>query len=350
MPTRRLVGFIAGFVVAACPAFAQSVEDFYKGKTLTIYVGLSAGGGYDINARLLAKHIGKYIPGQPGVVVRNMPGGGGLVMANNVANVFPKDGLHMAAPQRGVPFEPLLGDASNAKYDPLKLNWIGSMNSDTSVAVATRRSGVKSWEELKTKELIVAGTGVGTESVVAPYVLRNVLGLKFRVIAGYPGGSEMNLAMQRGEVDGRGTYSWTSIKPHYKEYIESGDLTILFQMGLKKHPDIPNVPLVLDLAQTDEQRKLLELQFTAFELGRPFFVAEGVPTDRVNALRRAFDDAMKDKELLADAEKQGLEINPSTGEEMQEILARVYATPKELITKLADASKAQPEMKAPDKK
>ena len=354
MPTRRLVGSIAAGLAAllatGVPAFAQSVEDFFKGKTLTIYVGLSAGGGYDINARLLAKHIGKHIPGQPGVVVRNMPGGGGLVMANNVANVFPKDGLHMAAPQRGVPFEPLLGDASNAKYDPLKLNWIGSMNSDTSVAVATRKSGVKSWEDLKTKELIVAGTGVGTESVVAPYVLRNVLGLKFRVIAGYPGGSEMNLAMQRGEVDGRGTYSWTSIKPHYKEYIESGDLTILFQMGLRTHPDIPNVPLVLDFAQNDEQRKLLELQFTAFELGRPFFVAEGVPADRVNALRRAFDETMKDKELLADAEKQGLEINPSTGEEMQEILERVYATPKELVAKLAEASKAQPEMKAPDKK
>jgi tripartite-type tricarboxylate transporter receptor subunit TctC len=160
----------------------------------------------------------------------------------------------------------------------------------------------------------------------------------------------MNLAMQRGEVDGRGTYSWTSIKPHYKEYIESGDLAILFQMGLRKHPDIPNVPLVLDLAQTDEQRKLLELQFTAFELGRPFFVAEGVPAERVNALRRAFDETMKDKELLADAQKQDLEINPSTGEEMQEILARVYATPKELVAKLAEASKAQPEMKAPDQK
>ena len=354
MTTRRFVGSIAaalaGLLAMGCPAYAQSVEDFFKGKTLTIYVGLSAGGGYDQNARLLARYIGKYIPGQPGVVVRNMPGGGGLVMANNVANVFAKDGLHMAAPQRGVPFEPLLGDASNAKYDPLKLNWIGSMNSDTSVTVATRKSGVKSWEELKTKELIVAGTGVGTESVVAPYVLRNVLGLKFRVIAGYPGGSEMNLAMQRGETDGRGTYSWTSLKPHYKQFIESGDLAILFQMGLKKHPDIPNVPLVTDLAQSDEQKKLLELQFTAFELGRPFFVAEGVPADRINALRRAFDQAMKDKDLLADAKKQDLEINPSTGEEMQEILQRVYDTPKELVAKLQEASKAPPEMKAPEKK
>src|SRR5919199_825814 len=188
MPPRRFAAaFIAAMLtVLALPALAQSVEDFYRGKTLTIYVGLSPGGGYDVNARLLAKYLGRYVPGQPGIVVRNMPGGGGLVMANYVANVAPRDGLHMAAPQRGIPFEPLLGDASNSKFDPLKLNWIGSMNSDTSVAIATKKSGVKTWQDLKTHELIVGGTGVGTESVVAPTVLRNVLGLKFKVISGYP--------------------------------------------------------------------------------------------------------------------------------------------------------------------
>jgi tripartite-type tricarboxylate transporter receptor subunit TctC len=353
MPSRRHFGLLAGALITAVasPAVAQSPDEFFRDKTLTIYVGLSAGGGYDTNARLLGRYIGRYLPGNPTVVVRNMPGGGGLVMANYVANVAPKDGLHIAAPQRGIPFEPLLGDASHAKYDPLKLNWLGSMNSDTSVAVATRKSGVKTWQDLKTKELIVAGTGVGTESVVVPTVLRNILALKFKVIAGYPGGSEMNLAMQRGEVDGRGTYSWTSLKPHFKDYVEGGELAILFQMGLKKHPEIPkNVPLVTDLAESEEQKKLLELQFTAFELGRPFFLAEGVPAERVTTLRRAFDAAMKDKELLAEAEKGGLEINPSTGEEMQEILTRVYATPKELVAKLQEASKVQPEMKAPDKK
>jgi tripartite-type tricarboxylate transporter receptor subunit TctC len=182
-------------------------------------VGLSPGGGYDLNARLVAKHIGRYIPGQPQVIVRNMPGGGGLVMTNFVANVSAKDGLHIGAPQRGVPFEPLLGDASHAKFEPAKLQWIGSANADTSVAVATRRSGVKTWQDLKTKELIVAGTGIGTESVTVPYVLRNILGLQFKVIAGF-GGSEMNLAMMRGEVDGRGTFTWTSLKPHYKEWAD----------------------------------------------------------------------------------------------------------------------------------
>jgi tripartite-type tricarboxylate transporter receptor subunit TctC len=266
-----------------------------------------------------------------------------------VANVAAKDGLHIGAPQRGIPFEPLLGDASHAKYDPVKLQWIGSANADTSVAVTTRRSGVKTWRELKTKEVIVAGTGIGTESVTVPYVVRNILGLKFKVIAGFPGGSEMNLAMQRGEVDGRGTFSWTSLKPQRAQWVDSGDLNVLFQMGLRKHPDLPGTPLVTDLAETDDQRKLLELQFTAFELGRPYFVAEGVPADRVTALRRAFDQAMKDKDLIADAEKQGLEANPATGEEMQTILARVYATPKELVARLAEASKSQPDLKVLNK-
>jgi tripartite-type tricarboxylate transporter receptor subunit TctC len=216
--------------------------------------------------------------------------------------------------------------------------------------VATRRSGVKTWQDLRTRELIVAGTGIGTESVVVPYVLRNVLGFKFKVIASYPGGSEMNLAMQRGEVDGRATFSWTSLKPHYKQWVESGELIILYQQGLRKHPEIPNVPLVTDFAENDDQKKLLELEFTAFELGRPYFVVDGVPPDRVTALRRAFDQAMKDKDLLADAEKQKLEINHTTGEEMQQIITRVYATPKELVARLAEASKSKPDLEVLDKK
>ena len=332
---------VLGVVAAAAPAAAQDVAEFYKGKTVTFYVGLSPGGGYDINARLVAKHIGRHIPGEPQVIVKNMPGGGGLVMTNFVANVAPKDGLHIGAPQRGVPFEPLLGDASHAKFDTLKLQWIGSANSDTSVAVATKRSGIKSWQDLKTREIVVAGTGIGTESVTVPYILRNLFGLKFRVIAGYPGGSEMNLAMERGEADGRGTFSWTSIRPQRKDLIDNGNLVILFQMGLRKHPELPDVPLVTDLAKSEEEKKVLELQFTAFELGRPYFVAEGVAAERVTALRRAFDKAMADKDLIAESEKQSLEVNPTSGEEMQKTYARVYATPKALIQRLAEASKDQ---------
>jgi len=356
MPSKTisLVAILAAGSLAAAsvPAAAQTPEQFFKGKTITFYVGLSPGGGYDLNARLVAKHFGKYVPGNPNVIVKNMPGGGGIVMTNYVANVADPDGLHIGAPQRGIPFEPLLGDASHAKYDPNKLQWIGSANADTSVAVVTKRAGVKTWQDLRNKEVIVAGTGVGTESVTVPYILRNILGFKYKVIAGYPGGSEMNLAMQRGEVDGRGTFSWTSLKPHKKDWIESGDIIVLYQQGLRKHPDIPEVPLVTDLAENETQRQVLMLQFTAFELGRPYFVREGVPADRVQALRRAFDATMKDKDLLADAEKQGLEANPATGEEMQEMLKKVYATPKDVINRLAEATKDTPDLKVlnPEKK
>ena len=189
MPSVRpiaLVSAVAIATVCAGPAAAQTAVSF-AGQTMTFYVGLSAGGGYDINARLVAKHIGRHLPGNPQVIVRNMPGGGGLVMTNYVANVANKDGLHVGAPQRGIPFEPLLGDASHAKFDPLKLQWIGSTNSDTSVAVVTKRSGVKTWQDLKTREIVVAGTGVGTESVVAPYVVRNVLGLQVQGRRGLSG-------------------------------------------------------------------------------------------------------------------------------------------------------------------
>ena len=329
----------------AQPAAAQAPAEFFKGKTLTIYVGLSAGGGYDMNARLLSRHFGKYIPGNPTVVVRNMPGAGGLVMTNHVANVSPKDGLHLGAPQRGVPFEPLLGQDSKAKFDPRALNWIGSVNSDTSLALVHKRTGIKTWKDLRNRDTIIAGTGVGTESVVVPYVLRNLMGLKFKVIAGFPGGSEMNLALARGEVDGRGTFSWTSLKPNYKEWVESGDYVMLFQMGLRKHKDLPDVPLVIDLAETEDLKRLLKIQFTAFELGRPIFAAEGVPADRIAALRKAFDDAMKDKDLMLEAEKSDQEVNPMSGAEMQEIFKEIYETPKDLVARLAAASVEKADLK-----
>jgi tripartite-type tricarboxylate transporter receptor subunit TctC len=342
------VATIFGVLAAtAGAAFAQSPAEFFKDKTVTFYVGLSAGGGYDVNARLVARHIGKYIPGNPQVIVRNMPGGGGLVMTNYVANVAHKDGLHIGAPQRGIPFEPLLGDHSNAKFDAVKLNWVGSANTDTSVAVVHKRTGVKTWQDLKAREkdLIVGGTGIGTESVTVPYILRNLLGFKYRVIAGYPGGSEMNLAMMRGEVDGRGTFSWTSLKPHLKEWIDTGEIVILYQQGLRKHPDIPKIPLVMELTDDSEIKKVLTVQFTAFELGRPYFLPEGVPADRVAAIRNAFNMAMKDKDLLADADKLNQEVNPFTGEEMQKVLADVYATPRNLIERLANATKSKPDLK-----
>ncbi len=334
-----IMSSVAASALAGGAAMAQDASKFYADKTITYYVGLSAGGGYDQNARLVARYLDKYIPGKPTIIVRNMPGGGGLVMTNFVANVAPKDGLHIAVPQRGVPFEPLLGADSHAKFDPLKLQWIGSTNSDTSVAVVHRRTGVKTWQDLRTKEVVVGGTGVGTESVTVPYLLRNLLGFRFSVIAGYPGGSDVNLAMERGEVDGRGTFSWTSLKPKKKEWLDTGEYAMLYQMALRPHKELKDVPLVTDLAPDAETKTLLLLQFAAFEMGRPQFVADGVPADRVDILRRAFDKAMEDRQLIADAEKAEMEIDPMTGEEMTKLMQEVYSSPKHVVAKLAEALK-----------
>ena len=240
------------------------------------------------------------------------------------------------------------GDHSNAKFDAVKLNWIGSANTDTSVAVVHKRTGVKTWQDLKAreKELIVAGTGIGTESVTVPYILRNLLGFKYRVIAGYPGGSEMNLAMLRGEVDGRGTFSWTSLKPHLKEWVESGEFDILYQQGLRKHPDIPKIPLVTDLTDDPEIKKLLTVQFTAFELGRPYFVVgrrSRRPRRRAATRLRHGDEGQGPcSRMPTSMTRRSI---PTTGQEMQKVLAERLCHAEGLIERLAEATKSKPDLK-----
>ena len=313
---------LAAAVVLPTPASAQdAIAEFYKGKTITVIIGLSAGGGYDIYARLLARHMGNHIPGNPGFVPRNMTGAGGLVATNHLYNVAPKDGTMIGAPQRGVPFEPLTGGAeAKAMFDPLKFNWIGSSNAETSVAVAWHTTGINTYQDMFQKEIVFAGTGAGTESVVLPYVLANVLGFKVKVIAGYPGGSEMDLAMERGEVGGRGTYSWSSFKARRMDWLRDKQVAILYQQALEKHPDLPNVPLAIDLAKNDEDRQVLELAMIPLLFGRPYAAPPGVPMDRVNALRKAFDQTMTDPAFMADAEKGKLEIEPVSGVKMEELL------------------------------
>jgi tripartite-type tricarboxylate transporter receptor subunit TctC len=317
--------------------------DFYKGKTITMVIGLSPGGGYDIYARFIGKHLVKHIPGQPSFVPRNMTGAGGLVAANHLYSVAPKDGTVLGAPQRGVPFEPLTGGAgSKAQFDPLKFEWIGSANSETSVAVAWHTTGITSYKQLYDKEIVFAGTGAGTESVVMPYVMANLLGFKVKVIAGYPGGSEMDLAMERGEVGGRGTYSWSSFVAKRMDWLRDKQVSILYQQALEKHPDLPNVPLVLDLAKNDEDRKILELEMIPLLFGRPYMAPPDTPKERIATLRKAFNDTMKDPEFMAEAKKAKLEIEPVTGQQLEDLLKKAYATPKTLIQKLAEVSKFQP--------
>ncbi|HEU0071875.1 MAG TPA: hypothetical protein VFS04_11315 [Alphaproteobacteria bacterium] len=341
--------FTAALFAAPLAMAQDAVADFYKGKSLTMVIGLSAGGGYDIYARVIGKHMARLLPGKPDFVPRNMTGAGGLLSANHIYNVAPKDGTTLGAPQRGVPFEPLTGGGdAKAQFDPMKFNWIGSANSETSIAVAWHTTGIKTYQDLFTKEIIFAGTGAGTESVTMPYVLSNVLGFKVKVIAGYPGGSEMDLAMERGEVGGRGTFSWTSFKARQMHLLNEGKVAILYQQALEKHPDLPNVPLALDLAKNQADRQLLELIMIPLLFGRPYMAPPDVPMERVAALRKAFDDAMVDKEFIAEANKAKLEIEPVDGKKMEELLKKAYATPKELVARLAEVSKFQPGLKILD--
>jgi tripartite-type tricarboxylate transporter receptor subunit TctC len=326
--------------MSSTPANADAISDFYKGKRMTMIVGLSPGGGYDRYARLTARYMRKYIPGKPTIITKNMTGGGSIVATNFIYGVAAQDGTIIGAIQRGIPMEPLTkGDKSLAKFDPLKIQWIGSANRETSIAIAWHTSGVKTIQDLFKKQLIVGGTGVTTDSVVTAHVMNNITGTKFKVIAGYPGGSEMDLAMERGETFGRATFSWSSFKTRRLDWLKKKQVYILFQMGAKKNNDpmLKDVPLALDFAKDERGRKILFLNFAVGEFGRPYMLGPKVPKPRVAALRVAFNQAMKDKSLIADATKSRITINPATGQEVAKLIADMYASSPDVIAGLRKA-------------
>jgi len=329
-------GIVAASVALAlvAPACAQSPAEFYKGRNVELYVGYSVGGGYDLYARMLARHMSKYIPGNPTVVPKNMEGAGSLRLANWLYNVGPKDGTVFGIIGRGTGFDPLLGNKS-AQFDATKFNWIGSANNEVSICVAWHTAGVQKFAELLTKELVVGGTSVSADTDQFPKIANGVLGTKFRIVTGYPGGNEIGLAMERGEVQGRCGWSWSSVKSTHQQWLQEKKFTILVQLALSKHPDLPDVPLIIDLAKTDEERQLLKLIFARQVMGRPFLAPPGVPADRVAALRKAFMDTLTDKDFLAEAEKAQLEVNPVPGDKIQDLVKEVHQTPKEIAAKAA---------------
>ena len=321
-------------MIAATNAQAQGVADFYKGKNVDLYVGYSVGGAYDLYARLLSRHMGKHIPGNPTIIPKNMEGAGSLRLANWLYNVAPKDGTAFGIFGRGTGFDPLLGNNA-AKFDATKFNWIGSANNEVSICVAWSTSGVTKFEDLLERQLVVGGTSRSADTDQFPLFLNGVLGTKMKVVTGYPGGNEVGLAMERGEVQGRCGWSWSSVKTTHKKWVDEKKFIILVQLGLDKHPDLPDVPLVVDLANTDEQRQILRLVFARQVMGRPFIAPPGLPQDRVDALRKAFMDTMRDPEYLADAEKTQMEINPVSGEKVQALVKEEYATPPAIAKKAA---------------
>ena len=330
MFSKKLATLAACFAFGAMSLAHADTHDFYEGKTVQLLIGYSAGGGYDTYARTLARHIGKHIPGNPEVITKNVPGAGSLVLMNQLANTLPKDGTVFGTVSRGLAFEPLFGN-EKARFDPTKTSWIGSLNNETSLCVASTDSPVQSWQDLKNTTLLVGATGSGGDSNVFPRVLNEVLGFKFDVVAGYPGSNDIRLALERGEVKGICSWSYSSGKDQRQSAIQNGDLRNLFQMSLRKHPQLPDLPLVIDFAETQKQREVLRLMFARQTMGRPFVAPAGVPEERIAVLRKAMAETAKDPDFLADAEKQGLDIDFVNGEEIQEIVIEAYNYPTDVI-------------------
>ncbi len=322
-------------VMPASLACAQSPAEFYKGKTVEMQIGYSVGGGYDVYARVVAKYLGKHIPGNPSVIPKNMEGAGSLRLANWLYNAAPKDGTVIGTIGRGVAFDPLLG-SKGAQFDATKFTWLGSANDEVSVCVSWKTTGITKIEDLMTKEMTVGGTGGGSDTDEFPKILNGVLGTKMKVISGYPGGNDVNLAMERGEVQGRCGWSWSSVEATRKNWVEDKTINILVQLSLAKHAALPNVPLVIDLAKTDEQKQILKLIFARQVMGRPYLAPPGIPQDRADALQKAFMDTMKDPDFLADAEKTKLEVTPVPGPAIQKLVVDLYKTPPEIASKAGE--------------
>jgi len=319
-------------------ARAQTPADFYKNRNLDEYIGYSTGGAYDFYARVVGRHMGQHIPGNPTLIPRNMEGAGSLRLANWLYRVAPRDGSAFGTIGRGIAFDPLLIGKGD-QFDATKFNWLGSANNEVSVCVARADSGITKFEDLFTKELAVGGTGTSADTDQFPRVLNGVLGTHFKVIEGYPGGSEVGLAMERGEVSGRCGWSWSSVKSTHKSWLDEKKMVVLVQLSLTRHPELPDVPLVTDFAKTDEQRQILKMIFARQVMGRPFVAPPSLPPDRVAALRQAFSETMTDPAFVAEADKAQLEINPVSGEAVENLVKEVYATPPEVIAKAKEAAK-----------
>ncbi len=336
--SNRLIPTVAIIIAAAAsPVHADSVEDFYKGRTITVLIGYSPGGSYDAAGRVLARYMGRYIPGNPSLLPQNMPGAGTLNLVNYLYNVSPKDGTAFGIFARGMAMEPLIGGA-NAKFDATKLTWIGSAANEISLCATYATSPVKNWNDALTKEFTVAGNGSGSDPDVFANVLRNAFGVKDRLISGYPGSAEISLAMERGEIDGRCGWSWSSIKAEKSQWLAEHKLNLIVQLALEKAADLPNVPLITDLATSDRQRQILKLIFSRQTMGRPFAGPPGIPAERARALRQAFDLTMKDPEFLAEAATRGLEINPVSGADIEKLITELYQTPKDVVAEAREAT------------
>jgi tripartite-type tricarboxylate transporter receptor subunit TctC len=333
--------------VAACwpvGAHAQTAEEFYRGKSITMLVGSGAGGGYDTYARIFARHMSRHIPGNPAIIAKNMPAAAGLAAASALYTTADKDGSTIAAFTNGAAMEPLFGNTS-ARYDAQKFNWLGSIGKLQNVCATWHQSPVKTIEAARAREVIVAAAGATSNTAIVPKALNALIGTKFKVIAGYDTGAGLTLSIERGEAEGICGLSWSTIKASRPHWIRDKLLNIIVQMGLQKLSDLPDVPSALDLVTDPENRPVLELILIRQEAGRPFAAPPGVPADRIAVLRRAFAATLDDGEFRAEADKAQLEIEPLTAREIETFLARAYGAPRTTVQKAA--ALVEPSARAP---
>ena len=320
----------------AAQSNAPPADDFYKERQIRLIIGTDAGGSYDFSGRMVGRHIAKYIAGNPSIVVQNMPGAASLNAVNHVYNVAPQDGSVIAAPVQTAPQQELFGNP-NVKFNSTKFQWLGNPNSSVPVVVVWHTVPIKTIADAFQQTIIMGAAGRTSNDATLPALLNNVLGTKFNVLAGYKGGNEVDLAMERGEVAGRASQTWDGWKVTRPDWVKTGKLTLLLQIGAASNTGLEKVPLASDIAKTEEQKQIIGLFSDTFSLGRPLLTGPGVPANRVAILRDAFNRTMTDKEFLAEAAKVGYEVTPLTGEEVQALINHMMSAPAAIIDKARDA-------------
>jgi len=325
----------AALVCCASIQAAAAEEDFYKGKTISIVVGFAPGGGYDLYARLLARHLGSHIPGAPNVVVQNMDGAGSVRASNYVYVNAPKDGTVIAAVNQNMPMYQMLGGRA-AQFDAAKFQWLGSMASSNSLLYTWHTSSAKSLADAKSREVVLGGTGTNSDSHIYPTLINNLLGTKFKMIHGYTrGGKDVHLAIERGEVEGRGGNTWASLLGSNRAWIDEKKLNFLVQIGFAPEPELKHVPLLIDLVKTEEEKQIVTVVTLPTFIGYAHWMSPEVPAGRVEALRAAYDATMKDAAFLADAEKGGVLLKPQRGKDIEALIQRAAAIPRAVVEKTA---------------
>ena len=324
---------VLGALIGAPPLVAsQPAEDFYKGKTITLVIGLGAGETYDLYARVLARHLPRHIPGEPLIIPSNKPGAGSLNAVNALYNTGPKDGTMIGTGHRFVPLMPLL-NLPGTQFDALKFNYIGSMAMETGVCIARKDAGFRSMEDTKTREFMVGTTGAGAEITTFNATMSRMLDAQLKVVRGYLTSTEIDLAIERGELQGRCGVSYGSLRVNKPEWLTKNYVTVLIQLGLVKHPDLMDVPMLTELVTNKDDRAAVELMLAPNGMARPFFAPPGVPADRIEILRKAFDAAMKDPALIEDAARQRLDLMPMTGAQMEAAFQKLHALPEPVLTR-----------------